>query len=165
MTAFFPPKFITTYIIEKTVICQPFFILRLSRSPGAAYSRSEADERPAPRSLSSSRSEGVRRLRAHPAPLLTASLCFFVVTLRKALAVRSLSLRLKQDPVPLRGPWALAFAPLQASSQRLAPRFFVPLHHLGGQTQRVLPLLQLQGEGGFVAGGKQHPPGVLPRQP
>ena len=42
--------------------------------------------------------------------------------------------------------------------------FCVPLHYLGGQTQGVLPLFQLQGEGGLVAGGKQHPPGILPRQ-
>ena len=48
---------------------------------------------------------------------------FPVVTLQSGQGARSLSLRLKQDPVPLRGPWALAFAPLQAPSLTASPRF------------------------------------------
>ena len=46
------------------------------------------------------------------------------VTLRSGQDARSLSLRLRQNPIPLRGPWAFAFAPLQAPSLPASPRFF-----------------------------------------
>ena len=51
---------------------------------------------------------------------------FRVVTLRSGRDARSLSLRFKQNPVPLRGPWAFAFTPLQAPSPSASPRFRFP---------------------------------------
>ena len=62
------------------------------------------------------------------------------VTLRKALTVRSLSLRLGLVSGLLCGP-SLALAPVQAPSQRLAPRFSssaIPrLRHIGAVEQLV----------------------------
>ena len=45
------------------------------------------------------------------------------VTILHGQGARSLSLRLKQNPCPLRGPWAFAFAALQALSPAASPRF------------------------------------------
>ena len=49
----------------------------------------------------------------------------FLVTLRSGQGAQSLSLRLRQNPVPLCGPWAFAFAPLQAPSLTVSPRFLL----------------------------------------
>ena len=53
-----------------------------------------------------------------------------VVTLQSGQGVRPLSLRLGQNPAPLRGPWAFALAPVQAPALTAFQRFFataVPL--------------------------------------
>ena len=54
---------------------------------------------------------------------LTDRFSALLVTLRNGQGARPLSLRLEQDPVPLRGPWAFALAPLQAPSLTASPRF------------------------------------------
>ena len=47
---------------------------------------------------------------------------------RSACSRRAASLRLKQNPVPLRGPWAFAFAPLHPRcSQRLRASYSICL--------------------------------------
>ena len=48
---------------------------------------------------------------------------FAVVTLQSGQGVRSPSLRLGQNPAPLRGPWAFALAPVQAPSLTAFQRF------------------------------------------
>lgn len=49
---------------------------------------------------------------------------FFAVTLRICPAAGSLSLRFRQKPVPLRGPWAFALTPLQALLRGYPTRFY-----------------------------------------
>ena len=66
--------------------------------------------------------------------------CSIVVTLRSGQGVRSLSLRLRQNPAPHCGPWAFAFAPLQASSLSASPRFlFIVVHHFIVGVHHVVP--------------------------